>query len=463
MTVSLIGYDFEEVWTLSPEEIVLLKGKAAVNKVGFACLLKFFQNFGRFPQSSKEILSKAISTIARQLGIDASLSTIQFTERSLERYRAEVRGYLGTRPATVEDEKAVQKWLLRDTINGQESIDDLLLRLRQWYQERKIEQPALKQQRRIIKGAISQFENALFQRIYESLSEETRATFARILSEGTDESDDVFAAFQSLKNYPGKARLKTVLAESDKIRFVADLALEDAVFKAIPEKKLRACRRRAEAESIWELRRHPKPIGYALMAIFCFERKRELLDGLVDAFTRAVYDIQLKAKAITDKAILKEEKSVHNKSSLLYKLSKEIISDPDGPRQPLFDVAGGQEILERIIAEYEQQGPGRKYEAQTTVRHIFCRGLRKMLPDIFELLTFRCNNHHHQPVIDAIAYLKGIQATKKQKIDINDVPIDGVVPRKLKGFLIAEGGKDQFFINRIHYETCVMKELRERL
>ncbi len=44
-----------ESWTLIPQELKLVRKKVGGNQIGFALLLKYFQLFARFPDSSEEI------------------------------------------------------------------------------------------------------------------------------------------------------------------------------------------------------------------------------------------------------------------------------------------------------------------------------------------------------------------------------------------------------------------------
>ena len=50
-----------ENWTLLPQELELVRNKVGANKIGFAVLLKYFQLFARFPNSSKEVPDLVIS------------------------------------------------------------------------------------------------------------------------------------------------------------------------------------------------------------------------------------------------------------------------------------------------------------------------------------------------------------------------------------------------------------------
>tara|TARA_A200000113_G_scaffold222753_1_gene236960 strand:- start:988 stop:2790 length:1803 start_codon:yes stop_codon:yes gene_type:complete len=80
-----------------------------------------------------------------------------------------------------------------------------------------------------------------------------------------------------------------------------------------------------------------------------------------------------------------------------------------------------------------------------------------MVPPILEVLKVRCNNQHHSPVIDAITILKSLSFGQRVlRVDV--LPISGIVPKSLQSLLIEDGK-----INRISYEICVLRALRNAL
>ena len=80
-----------------------------------------------------------------------------------------------------------------------------------------------------------------------------------------------------------------------------------------------------------------------------------------------------------------------------------------------------------------------------------------MVPPILDVLKFRCNNQHHRPVIDAIRILKSLSFGQRiLRVDV--LPISGIIPKSLQPLLIEDGK-----INRISYEICVLRALRNAL
>jgi hypothetical protein len=87
---------------------------------------------------------------------------------------------------------------------------------------------------------------------------------------------------------------------------------------------------------------------------------------------------------------------------------------------------------------------------------------RRMLPRLLEALEFRSNNAAHQPVVDALALLAryaGRPGAQRFYDRAERVPLERVVPAGWWDAVVDEHGK----VERIPYELCVLKALREGL
>ena len=80
------------------------------------------------------------------------------------------------------------------------------------------------------------------------------------------------------------------------------------------------------------------------------------------------------------------------------------------------------------------------------------------------MLEFRSNNDIHRPVIKALELLKKYAHSKARYYDsTEEIPIDGVLKNNAKEILLETDSSGHERINRINYEICVLKALRERL
>ncbi|MDO0926165.1 DUF4158 domain-containing protein [Streptomyces sp. TG1A-8] len=61
-----------EHWTLLKDEQALVSGKRGATRLGFAVLLKFYTQYGRFPRNRAELPGEAVEFVARQVQVPAS-------------------------------------------------------------------------------------------------------------------------------------------------------------------------------------------------------------------------------------------------------------------------------------------------------------------------------------------------------------------------------------------------------
>ncbi|MGW0390621.1 DUF4158 domain-containing protein [Streptomyces sp. NPDC003042] len=61
-----------EHWTLLKDEQGLVSGKRGATRLGFAVLLKFYTQYGRFPRGRAELPGEAVEFVARQVQVPAS-------------------------------------------------------------------------------------------------------------------------------------------------------------------------------------------------------------------------------------------------------------------------------------------------------------------------------------------------------------------------------------------------------
>src|SRR5690242_6573510 len=81
-----------EHWMLSIWDLAQLGNKTGATRLGFAVLLKFFQQEGRFPASKTEVPGAVIAFIATQVGVEPeAYLQYDWQSRSIEYHRADIR------------------------------------------------------------------------------------------------------------------------------------------------------------------------------------------------------------------------------------------------------------------------------------------------------------------------------------------------------------------------------------
>lgn|GEM_PF-3521211 len=150
----------DERWRLTPAERALVLTKYRASRLGFAVLLTFFRERGRFPRDPSEIEAQGIAALSRQLDIPApTADKAFFTGRTAERLRAEIRARFGFREGKVAD------------------AEQLEVRCR----ELAIEPPTPERMERIARSALRAHEDRFYASVYERLPPATRERLDALL------------------------------------------------------------------------------------------------------------------------------------------------------------------------------------------------------------------------------------------------------------------------------------------
>lgn len=427
--------------------------------------------FCRFPLYHKEAPLLAVDFIADQLTIPTSTwFDYPLKGRSGMRDREQLRTFLGFRPATVADSTQIQAWLEQEVLPSDQEPNHLKAAVLDWCREHKIEPPTPERIDRVINAAVRAYESSFFAAIQHKLLPTTRQRLdALLVTASLDEAQidldltPEVISFSNLKADPGRIGLASVVKEIDKLKRIDALELPVDLFADHSPKLLERYKLRVATESVQELRRHPDPIRYTLLAAFCWQRRKAIIDGLVELLIQIVHRVSVRAERKVITEIGGDLEKVHGKTMLLYRLAEAAVEQPNGVvKDVLFPVAG-EKTLQSLVKEYRAKGSSYRRHVHTLLRSSYSHHYRRMLPLILDALTFCSNNTAHQPVIDALAWLKANRDKRQQTIQCDDIPIDGVVRPQLQDMLLeptADGGDR---INRINYEICVLQALRERL
>lgn len=145
--------------------------KNRVNRLGFAILLTFFRERGRFPREEAEVDRQGIAALSRQINVPMPTDGEAFlTGRTAERLRSEIRVRFGFREATVADADMLMEWL-RDHVAGEVGgeIEPMIEHLEARCRELAIEPPTPDRAERIARSVLraheDRFHNSVFERL----------------------------------------------------------------------------------------------------------------------------------------------------------------------------------------------------------------------------------------------------------------------------------------------------------
>ncbi len=486
-----------EHWTLSSKELDLIgDSKTDHNLLGAACLLKYFQYEGRFPAQKQDIPPIVIVHLSQQLGVvPEKIIPYDWEGRTIKAHRAAMRAFLGVHEATLADEEAVVEWLCQEVVAEQRQEEALIASFYTHCKEQLIDPPTPDRVRRLVHTAMHRFDEHLCATIMQRLTVETRTQLDALLTveipetqareetvsalEGTTLEAETAAAppegapprpqsaLHALKQDVGPLSLERVLQEIDKLERIHQLGLPTDLFAQVSAKTLDSYRNRIAVEELQEVRRHPDPIRFTLLAAYCWRRRQEIVDTLVELLLDIAHHLSTKAERRVEKAFVKDIKKVSGKTNLLFRVAEAAVDQPDGTiREVVFPVVSEQ-TLRDLVKEYKAGGSGYQQQVQKAMRGPYSKHYRRMVPVILKHLAFCSNNDVHQPIVQALELLKryvDVPLTQPHFASSETVPLEEIVPISWRKAVVTHDktGKTEQ-VSRVNYELCVLHTLREKV
>lgn len=356
------GDPMGDSWTLAPAELELVLTKSRLNQLGFAVLLTFFRERGRFPRGEAEVPAQGIAALSKQLRVATPLDGQAFlSERTAERVRSEIRRRFGFREATVADADRLTAWL-RDHVGAEVSgeIEPMVERLEAKCREWAIEPPAAERVERIVRAARRAHEERLYCAVHERLLPATRKrldALLRPLKAGDEDPDDgpqdtagsAPAVLLKLRGSPGRPSLASMQEELTKLELIRQIELPVDLFDRVSPRDLERCRLRVSIQAPRELRRHPDAARLTWLSAFVYLRARSLTDDLVDLLIETVHQIGARAERKVERELLDDLKRFTGKQNLLFELADATLAHPDGVvRDVVFPVVGEQKLRDLV-------------------------------------------------------------------------------------------------------------------
>lgn len=454
-------------WALTAQEEALTVARRGPSRFGFVVLLKFFQYEGRFPESRREIPADVMRYVAVQLAMPLNtLDAFDWQDRTARRQRAEILEWLDIRRTEEADWRALASWLNAEVIPLDLSLKQLTERIRDWLRTHRLDTPGLERLERMLRAQLHAFETDLLIRIDDSLTDATRTALDALLGDATvqdDATEDSANPFSTLRGDPGRVSLDTLLQELDKLQLVRNVVLPMPALATVPVKWRQKFRQRAAIETVWDLRRHAPHVRHGLMAAFCYERRHEIIDGLIDLLMQIIHKIDSRAKKKVEQQLLTDLQRVSGKTAVLFRLAEAAVDHPDETIEDALYPVVGLQTLQDLVKEFKATGAQFRQVIHKVIRASYSHHYRRMLPLLLDALEFRSNNQTYQPALEALDILKRYRGSPRRHFRLDEVPIAGIVRDKWREMVIEEDQHGIERINRINYEICVLQTLRERL
>jgi len=402
--------------------------------------------------------SKTVYVVAKKLGLSVQLKPLSKKTQTI--YRHEIRKHFQSKAISAVDEQLIKNWLI-DIVFPHESlsIDQIKERVSDFLIKQKIESPSEGAIERVIRSAKQQHEETWFESIYMGLDSEAKRHLDKLLI-----TEKNVSRLSEIKRWAGGLSLETILTEAEKLKFLKLIVLPQCL-NEIPNKTLQRHYRNICTKYPSAIKNMPLNHRYALLAVFSLIKRRQVTDNLVDLLIRLTKKIMTSGENKLKKELSKvvEIKKGCNRKDLLNTLIATIIKYEDHIIKEAIYPIIPKERLE-AIQENDSKKPisydGLVYERS---RNSYLKYYRRMLAPVLELLDFKTNNTHYQPIIDALSLIKSQLDSGTTYYPMNlCIPIDGAVKNKHKP-LVVEYTEQGERINRINYELCVLRNLRDKL
>jgi len=267
-----------------------------------------------------------------------------------------------------------------------------------------------------------------------------------------------------VKTDPGRLSLNTMLAEIGKLEAIRAIGLPPDLLVTVAPKIVSGWRARAAVQSPSHFREFAPQTRWVLLAALLVERQREITDTLVELLISTVHAINARADRRVTEEMVASFKRVRNKNALLARISEASLNRPEGAvREVVFPVAGGEQTLREVVAEFKAAGPEFRRNVQVKLRSSYSHHYRAGMVKLLRTLVFRSNNTMHAPIIDGIALvLRHAEGTLQAYPQDETVPMAAIVEGDWLE-LAYRGEPATSRVLRTVYELCLFRALRERL
>jgi TnpA family transposase len=449
-----------ESFTIMPSERELLGTKSGASRLGCAVLLKYFQCEGRFPASWHDVPREVIRHLAQSVGVAPEAYRHYDLDERLARYHKEqIRQWTGFRQGHTTDAEAIKAWVCAHSRVDETTIPVLIDRLTERYKQLQIELPTPGRLERLAHSAAQTVEEQFFARLADALAPDTRHMIDAML---TDMSTP--GSLSALKIDTGRRSLNSLEGDVEKLHQLQRLTLPQDLLVPLSTRYLRRMKLRVAAESLSATRRHPDPIRYGLVTLFCYARTQEITDRLVELLLHIVHKMGVNAEKRVDEELLADFKRVTGKTGILFQMAEASLDHPKGQVDEVIYPVVGEQTLRDLVKEYRATGRSYREKVHTVMRGSYSHHYRRMVPQLLSVLAFHSNNEQHQPVMQALDLVQKYTTSKRQFYGEGEVvPLDGVVPKEWQDTVLEPDAKGQPRVNRINYEMHTLHALRERV
>lgn len=458
---------------LSQEDITLCNTKTVtINKLAFGIMLSYFRSDIKFPSPQEKPISvKLISKIAEQLDIEEySVLDFDWSSRTAERYRQNIKKYLGFREVNNNDALSFKEYLIKEVLPHNPSEVLFTEQTKEFFRKHKIALFKSTRLDRYIASAKQQFERKLFCMIYQNLSAESCDLIDQILTspeqilKKSDKSQEDIIELAELKNNIAGARLKNINHALDKIKLLSKISISQEVASSINRKLLLKYYDRIMALHPSNILEFMEETKYAIMAIFCYIKLQISLDNMADTFTKLVRRLRSQAEKYVDTYIVSEVKRVNGKFDILEKLASISVNNPRDVIEDKIYPEVSKSTLEELITDLQQRGKWYQSQVQKKILSKYIHGARSTILGILKTFSFKEDHSKYRAVLKAIDFINEHCDGSEAEYCIESELIEGVISENWHSMVVLTDADDRNIkVSKYHYELAILEKLQSLL
>lgn len=451
--------------TLSAKELSLISAKR--DKAGqnvFGVLLQFFKQHQRFPKTNDQLpLREIIHSLANTLQIlsDDHLMILQQClndqMRTVRRFKQEIRILFGFKVATMDDKAAFLTYCQTYIFPYAFRTEQALAQAYEYFKEQKLEPYSEQQIQRFLNEAHDQFEKALFTKITNALTEDTKKQLDQLLKCGDQEAIAENATlkvvktaktnkpinFVEIKDTSVELKMQSIVWVVKKHQHLKQLQLPtDLENKDCTRKLLMQYYERILREKPSKIARYQPLTRYAILAIFCYIRQQLSADTLANLLLKLLKRINTKATKYVDNNLRADSKRVSGKMGTLLVLAKKAIEHPDGVIGDIIYPVVPQERLSAIVNDLGDDEDWYQMLVKAKALSLYTHNNRKLVWLLAETLDFDAEPKHYSllKTLKFVTRLRQLETTREAKIKqrlYNIGILEQLVPKPWQSLVIA--------------------------
>lgn len=407
-----------------------------------------------FFSGAPKISGSLLKNISRNIDLTNSNLTIP-SDRTVKDYKTKIRNYFQS--INSKEFQIELKLYLKRIISSEGIFEYDVLKERALYlmHDANINFVSDSVISKVIKSSLYQYEKELFDSINKHLDNTTRVYLDDLLI-----IHDGMSWMNHITRWMRGVRSENVKTEVEKLQFLK-LLNYPKLLKKLATKHLKRYYRSIVSKYPSAIKDMPETNRYAQLIIFCFVRKTEISDSLVEILINTTHKVfnSGENRAKTQLSKIKEIKKNYNNRHTL-KILVDAILDSENTlvKEAIYPKLSKKNLLN--IQEQLSRGKANTFDdlSYNNSRTSFAHYYRKILAPIIEVLEFDSTNNK-----ELNHALKIIQENINNRIQYyptdQTILINQVVKKSHRNKILADNNR----VRRIDMELCVLYQLRKKL